>query len=69
MPGNGDEDQHDGELDDHDARVEVSRLLDADHQDGGDDDNGEKCHQIEHAGHVRQSRGIDAILFQHEAPW
>ena len=41
---NGDEDQHDRHLDNHDGRVEVGRFLDADHQDGGDQADDQKGH-------------------------
>src|SRR5579863_944782 len=62
--GNSDEDENDGDLGDDDGRVEVSRLLDANYENGGDYQDRDQRDQVEHAIHVRQGRSIDSILLQ-----
>jgi hypothetical protein len=57
-----DEHQHNRHLHDHNRRVEIGRLLDADHQNGSDHRNRQERDDVEHCGHVLQAAGIDPVL-------
>ena len=50
--GDGDEHEHDDDFDENDRGIEVGRFLDADHQQKGHADDGQKRHQVEQAGLV-----------------
>src|SRR5690349_19311032 len=47
MNAEGDYEKHHGDLDSHDAGVEPRALLDADHEDGGDDQGNEEGRKVE----------------------
>jgi hypothetical protein len=47
LPGDADEHQYDGQLDDYDAGVEVCGFLDADDQNYGDSDDGQEGDKVE----------------------
>ena len=53
------EDTHDRQLDDHDGGIEVGGFLDADDQNGSDDQDGEEGDKVKDAGNVRQGCGVD----------
>ena len=53
-------DAHDGQLDDHDRRVEIGRFLDPDDQHRGHDQNGTKGHKVEDTRDMRQRCRIDS---------
>ena len=49
-----DEDEHRDELDEDNRCIEIRRLLDANHQDGGNDGDADESDQIEQGGDVRK---------------
>ncbi len=62
--GHGDEGYNGEELDEDDGGVEVRRFLDANHKNGGDDEDGEKGEQIEARRGVRQRGKVNSLARQ-----
>src|SRR5205807_6658081 len=54
-----DEDEHRDELDEDNRCIEIRRLLDANHQDGGNDGDADESNQIEQGGDVRKRLIVD----------